>query len=157
MILNDYKKIKGFTLVELIIILIIISIFLSITLTSREAYLKLVERKEVDSIVHFLDDALRQSANSSTSADVQILADMQTISVRFFKDSSKKIKKISNGLKFVKCSRHKLKYTLNKTMAPSLGGVFHLSGVYKDYDIIFPPVIARFRVNVKDKNSSTCR
>lgn len=150
------NKKHAFTLIELIIYLMIISIFLYTIHVSETAYFKFIERKQVENVVESLTYAARVSVTTSSMTTITILNNNKTMEIKFDKDNSKKIIELPEGLKFHRCNKHEYKYNIYPSMAPSLGGMIHITGQYYNYDIVFPVAIARFRLIVKRKNIPIC-
>lgn len=147
------NKKPGFTIIEIIIVLIIISISFSIIFSSRDAYEAYIERREVERIKNAMADASRMAAGSKRKVELFVSeVDMQTLYI--ISGDLKKEYKLNGNMKFKRPDgdQYLLDYKINKTMAPSASGRFFISGEYKDYEIIFTPVFSRFRVEVKDKN-----
>ncbi|WP_099950632.1 prepilin-type N-terminal cleavage/methylation domain-containing protein [Ezakiella peruensis] len=147
------KNKSAFTILEIIIVLIIISISFSIIFSSRDAYEAYMERREVERIKNAMADASRMAAGSKRTVELNVSeVDMQTLTIVC--GDLKKEYKLKGNIKFKHPDGEKylLKYKIYKSMAPSDSGRFFISGEYKDYEIIFTPVIAKFRVEVKDKN-----
>lgn len=147
------KNKSAFTILEIIIVLIIISISFSIIFSSRDAYEAYMERREVERIKNAMADASRMAAGSKRTVELNVSeVDMQTLTIVC--GDLKKEYKLKGNIKFKQSDNdhYKLSYKIHRTMAPDDGGRFFISGEYKDYEIIFTPVIAKFRVEVKDKN-----
>lgn len=147
------KNKSAFTILEIIIVLIIISISFSIIFSSRDAYEAYMERREVERIKNAMADASRMAAGSKRTVHLKISeVDMKTLTIVC--GDLKKEYKLKGNIKFKQPDSDKyiINYKIYKNMAPSDSGRFFISGEYKDYEIIFTPVIAKFRVEVKDKN-----
>lgn len=149
--LDDRKN--GFSLIEVLIVLVIVSLSLSIAYSSKNIYYQFLERKEVDRIKDAMADSSRIVMGSRSAVTIKVSeSDMKTVFIenKYFK----KTYTLKRNLKFSEPSYgdYKLNYTIHKTMAPSKGGRFFITGEYKNYEIVFTPVVAKFRVEVKNKN-----
>lgn len=150
------NRYNAFTLIEVIICLVVMSIFLIIANVSKTAYFRYIEKKEVQSIVDTLTYTARVSVTTSTRTRIILLRNNKTMVIKYNRNESKKVIELSEGLEFYKCTKHEDSYYIYKTMAPHLGGMIHIIGKYNNYDIVFPVAIARFRLVVKDKDKEIC-
>lgn len=146
------NKKSAFTIIEIIIVLIIISISFLIIFSSRDGYEAYMERREVERIKNAMEDASRMAAGSKSTVDLNVSEDMQFLTI--VSGDLKKEYKLKGKMKFKQPDgdQYLLNYKIKKTMAPSDSGRFFISGEFKDYEIIFTPVIAKFRVEVKEKS-----
>ncbi len=147
------NKKSAFTIIEIIIVLIIISISFLIIFSSRDGYEAYMERREIERIKNAMEDASRMAAGSKRKVELFVSeVDMQTLYI--ISGDLRKEYKLKGKMKFKRPDgdQYLLNYKINKTMAPSYSGRFFISGEFKDYEIIFTPVIAKFRVEVKEKS-----
>lgn len=149
------KNCKGFTLIEILIVISIISILLLIPITRGTALLGLKERKELKEFKSDIEYARNKAIIESSLYTVQIDSSKNTYTISNYSNLGRNIikrKELTNGLKIIKTNIYGNELRFSYSGAPlSAGTIFLENRNSENIELIVTPVTGKVNIDITNR------
>ncbi|MCI6610272.1 MAG: prepilin-type N-terminal cleavage/methylation domain-containing protein [Ezakiella sp.] len=140
---------RAFTLLEMIIVLLVISILSGIIVVGFNAYKKYEEKMSINDIVSKINFCRKKAIATNDEVTIELFSDNNII-ITYFENGTKKVRtiKVSKTLEILTNNT----FTFTKSGAPRLGGSIMIDGTNKGrYIITIVPATGKVNLYVNEK------